>query len=141
MWRRPSLRKARTASPVAGGAAEANAAVTGSLWWVPQSRASRATAWLASGSLEPAAASTSASSSRTRDGLERLAHPDVEHLEEAGLEAEDRGGADLDVLVAGVGLGHGGRDVDLGVVGVGQQQRDDHDLLEAARARACPRPC
>ncbi len=69
MWRRPSWRNARTASPVAGGALEANAAVTGSLWWVPHSRASRATAWLASGSEEPAAASTSASSSRTLASL------------------------------------------------------------------------
>ena len=67
MWRRPSARNARTASPVAGGEAEANAAVTGSLCRAPQTRASRATAWLASGSLDPAAASTSASSSRTRD--------------------------------------------------------------------------
>ena len=85
----PRSRNARTASPVAGGEAEANAAVTGSLWCEPQSRASRATAWLASGSLEPAAASTSASSSRTRAVAQRLAHPHVEHLEEARLEAED----------------------------------------------------
>ena len=69
MCRRPSPRNARTASPVAGGALAAYAAVTGSLWWVPQRRASRATAWLASGSVEPAAASTSASSSRTREAL------------------------------------------------------------------------
>ena len=69
MWRRPSARNARTASPVAGGAAEAYAAVTGSLCLVPQTRASRATAWLASGSDDPAAASTSASSSRTREAL------------------------------------------------------------------------
>ena len=67
MWRRPWARKARTASPVAGGALAAKAAVTGSLWWVPHRRASRATDWLASGSVEPAAASTSASSSRTRE--------------------------------------------------------------------------
>ena len=69
MWRRPSRRKARTASPVAGGAAEAYAAVTGSLWRVPHTRARRATAWLASASEDPAAASTRASSSRTREAL------------------------------------------------------------------------
>ena len=67
MWRRPSARKARTASPVAGGALLAYAAVTGSRWWVPQSRASRATDWLARASVDPAAASTRASSSRTRE--------------------------------------------------------------------------
>ena len=52
MWRLPWPRKARTASPVAGGAADAKAAVTGRRWRAPQVRAMRATAWLASGSDE-----------------------------------------------------------------------------------------
>jgi hypothetical protein len=119
---------------VAGGAAEANAAVTGSLVVVPQRRASRATDWLASGSLEAGAARHQGVELAHRGLLERLAHPDVEHLEEARLEPEDRGGAYLDVVVAAVRRGHGGRDVDLGVEGVGQQQRDDTTSSNLARA-------
>ena len=101
MWRRPSARKARTASPVAGGADEANAAVTGSLWRVPQTRASRATAWLASGSAGAGRGEHERVELADPGGLERLAHPHVEHLEERRLEAEDRRGADLEAAGAG----------------------------------------
>ena len=94
-WRRPSARNARTASPVAGGADEANAAVTGSLWRAPQTRASRATAWLASGSEEPAAASTRASSSRTRASLSASRRRRSSTSRKRRLEAEDAGGPDL----------------------------------------------
>ena len=85
-------------------------------------RAGPPTGWRAA-SLEPAAASTSASSSRHPRGLERLAHPYVEHLEEATASRPR-----IDVArtcsprVPRVGLGDGGRDVDLRVVGLGQQQ-------------------
>ena len=66
MCRRPSFRNARTASPVDGGVAEANAVSTGSRCREPQARATRCTPAFATWSLDPAAASTRASSSRTR---------------------------------------------------------------------------
>ena len=105
--------------------------MTGSLWRAPQTRASRATAWLASGSEEPAAARTRASSSRDPRLAQRLAQPAVEHVEEARLEAEDVGRR------GPVGRGWRWRpprrrgDVHLRVVGVAEQQRHDDDLVEA----------
>jgi hypothetical protein len=62
---------------------------------------------------------------------QRLAQPLVEHVEERVLDAEDLGRLDLDAVVAlECGLDDL-RHVDVGVERLGQQQRDDHDLLEA----------
>ena len=133
----PRRGTARTASPVAGGAAEAYAATVGSWCRAPHSRASRATAWLASGSEEPAAASTSASSSRTRASLS--ARRAAAGRAPPGTPARGRARAVARIRRPSwraVRLGDARGDVDLGVVGLGQQQRDDDDLVVARRGRA-----
>ena len=112
-----------------GGAAEANAATVGSRCLAPHSRASRATAWLASWSEEPAAASTSASSSRTRASLSAARSRRSRTSRNTGSRPSTWVARIRGSRVPGGGLGDGGGHVDLGVVGLGQQQRYDDDLV------------
>ena len=64
-------------------------------------------------------------------GLERLAHPHVEHLEEAGsrprIAVARICSPACRAVASATALGH----VDLGVVGLGEQQRYDDDLVVA----------
>jgi hypothetical protein len=125
MWRRPSARKARTASPVAGGVRGADRQLVVA---APQPRQPG----------DGLVGERVRGAGGGQDERVQLAHPRppqrlaqalVEHLQEARLQPEDRGDADLQAGVARGRLGHGLGHVDGGVERLGQQQRDDDDLV------------